>query len=156
MHFSTYNDVQAPIDWVFRQFTDFSTFERQALRRGAAIRRLNPDQTEALGAAWDVRFQFRGKDRQMRAEISRFDPPNGLTMTATSPNLGGMCTVDLVALSRTITRMTIRTDITANSLSARLLLQSLRLAKAALNKRYETTIATFAGGMQDRYLRRSA
>ena len=61
MHFSTFNDVQAPIDWVFRQFTDFPAFERQALRRGADIKRLNPALPDGLGAVWDVRFQFRGK-----------------------------------------------------------------------------------------------
>jgi hypothetical protein len=156
MHFQAQNDVQAPIAWVFQQLADFPAFERQAMRRGADLRRLDQNDRPGLGSAWDVKFQFRGKDRDMRAEVTRFDAPNGLTITSTSPNLGGTCVVDLVALARGTTRMTVRLDITAQSLSARLLLQSLRLAKGALNKRYELAVADFARQMQDRHAQKSA
>jgi hypothetical protein len=79
-----------------------------------------------------------------------------LVVTGTSPNLGGNCTVDLVALSRSTTRMSVRLEITAQSMAARLLLQSLRLAKGSLNKRFDTAIADFARSMGERYQRKSA
>jgi hypothetical protein len=156
MHFQAQYDIQAPLAWVFQQVSDFPSFERQAMRRGADLRRLDSLPRPGLGTSWDVRFQFRGKDRELKAEVTRFDAPNGLVVTGTSPNLGGTCMVDLVALSRNTTRMAVRLDISAHSMAARLLLQSLRLAKGSLNKRFDTAIADFARNVGDRYQRRTA
>jgi hypothetical protein len=66
MHFQSQYDIQAPIAWVFQQVSDFPAFERQALRRGADLRRLDGLPRPGQGMAWDVKYQFRGKDRDLR------------------------------------------------------------------------------------------
>ena len=41
MKFSTREDIEAPVDHVFAEVSDFAGFERRALRHGADITRLD-------------------------------------------------------------------------------------------------------------------
>ena len=102
MKFSTREDIEAPIDYVFARVTDFSGIERQALRRGADIQRLDAAPLPVVGSAWQVAFKFRGKDRKMKAEIVKMDAPTLLRIDTTASGISGETTVELVALSHHI------------------------------------------------------
>ena len=154
MDFVAKADIEAPVVWVFQRVTDFTAFERQAMRRGADVRRADALPRPGLGSIWDVQFRFRGKDRQLRAEIASFEPPNGYDVQMVSPNLQGSMRVELVALSRAKTRLSVEMTVEAKTLPARLLLQSLKLAKGNMNGRFETRVTDFAKELQDRYARR--
>ncbi len=153
MEFTTKEDVEAPIAFVFAQLTDFAAFERQALRRGAEVRRRDSMARPGVGSIWDIAFKFRGKDRQLRAEITAFDLPNSYRVFSTSAGLEGGLTVDLVPLSRERTRLTVTVAVEPRSIGARLLVQSLRLARGNLNKRLAARVAEYALQVQDRYIR---
>ena len=147
-------DIQAPIAWVFQQISDFPAFERQAMRRGADVRRLDGLPRPGQGSAWEVKFQFRGRDRQLTAEVTGFDPPNGITIKAQSPNFLADSGIELVALARGTTRLSMTVDVTARTFASRLLLQSLRLARGSISRRAQDQIDAFAKDLQDRYQRR--
>ena len=151
MDFSTRYDVEAPIEFVWTQAANFTVLERQALRRGADVERKDNLATPGVGAEWDIRFQFRSKDREVNAKITTFDAPNRYTVISTSGSIDGVCVVDLVALSPKRTRLTVTLDLTAKSLGSRLMLQSLKMAKSGLNKRFEDRVASMASDIQDRY-----
>lgn len=151
MQFSAKEDIEAPIAFVFAQVTDFAAFERQAMRRGAEVRRRDSMVRPGVGSAWDIAFKYRGKDRQIRAEISAFDPPHGYSVASTSPGLTGGLAVELVSLSRARTRLSITLDVEARSIGTRILLQSLRLAKGNVTRRLENRLASFAVQVQDRF-----
>lgn len=149
MKFSTREDIDAPIDHVFQAVTDFEAYERQALRRGADVKRLD-DGPVKVGSTWDVAFSFRGKERQVKATLAAMDP-QGLKVEAVSPNLEGETLVELVPLSPQRTRLAIGIDMRAKTLTARLMLQSLKLAKASLNQRFKKRVADFAEDTEARY-----
>ncbi len=151
MDFSTRYDVDAPIEFVWTQASNFTVLERQALRRGADVERKDTLATPGVGAEWDIRFQFRSKDREVNAKITTFDAPNRYTVISTSGSIDGVCVVDLVALSPKRTRLTVTLDLSAKSLGSRLMLQSLKMAKSGLNKRFEDRVASMASDIQDRY-----
>jgi len=154
MRIQATDDIAAPIAHVFRQVSDFAAFERQAMRRGADVRRTDTLPRAGIGNAWAVRFLFRGRERDVQAEVTAFDAPNGLTVMAMSQNLEAATVIELVALSRTQTRLRIHMVLTATSLSARLMLQFLRLSKGSLSRQFEGRTSSFARDVQDRYQRR--
>jgi hypothetical protein len=61
--------------------------------------------------------------------------------------------VELVALSPKTTRVSVAVDITAKSLSARLLLQSLKLAKGNLNRRFARRVTEQVRSIEDEFKR---
>jgi len=155
MQLHTREDIEAPIDYVFAQVTDFSVFERQALRRGADVRRIDSLARPDVGSAWQVTFKYRGKDRTLNAEVVRFDMPNSFVVSMASGGVTGETLVDLVPLARGRTRLTVSTEMEANGLTARLLLQSLKLAKGTLTKRMGDRVYAYARDISERFARQN-
>ena len=155
MKFSAREDIEAPIDFVFEQVTDFQAFERSALRRGAEVQRVDALPEPVVGMAWDASFKLRGKMREVKMELTDIDPPNGLTLSSRSKTMGGDMVVDLVALSRARTRLNVALQLRPMNLASRLLVQSLRLARSNLTTRFQTRTAEFARELEDRFVRTS-
>ncbi|MDG1376763.1 MAG: SRPBCC family protein [Yoonia sp.] len=151
MKFSTKEDIEAPIDYVFARVTDFNGFERQALRRGADIKRIDEGVQPTVGAAWQVAFKFRGKDRKMKATIAQMDVPTVLQIDTAANGITGESLIELVALSRNRTRLSVTLDLSPQSLTARLLLQSLKLAKNNLTRKFKMRITDFAEDVETSY-----
>ena len=151
MKFSTREDIEAPIEHVFQHVSDFDGFERQALRRGAEVSRQDTYGKPGIGSEWSLKFPFRGKQRHVLARITKFDGPNGFVADTESGGLEGLVTVDLVALSPRRTRMNVVFDLKPKTLTARLLVQSLKFAKGNLNKRLANRVWLFAQGIEDKY-----
>lgn len=151
MKFSTKEDIEAPIDYVFARVTDFNGFERQALRRGADIKRIDEGVQPTVGSAWQVAFKFRGKDRKMKATIAQMDVPTVLQIDTAANGITGESLIELVALSRNRTRLSVTLDLSPQSLTARLLLQSLKLAKNNLTRKFKMRITDFAEDVETSY-----
>lgn len=150
MEFTSKEDIEAPIEQVFAVLSDFEGFERQGLRRGAEIQRIDSMNAPGVGMAWDVKFRFRDKARDVKVSVSVFDQPNEIAVALGSSGINGGYKVELVALSRNRTRMNTVAEMNPQTLSARLLVQSLKLARGNLNKRFRNRIADFAQDIEDR------
>lgn len=155
MKFSTREDIDAPIEQVFDALCDFEGFERQAMRRGADVQRLDNMTEPGVGMRWKVDFTLRGRQRNLELEMTRFDVPNEMIFSAKSSGVDATFSLELIALSRSRTRTAIALEMSPLNLSARLLIQSLKLAKTTLNKRFKLRVADYAKGLEER-LERSA
>ena len=155
MKFSTREDVEAPIDAVFAMLCDFESFERAAMRRGADVRRVDRMDEPGVGMQWNAVFELRGKRRELQVEMVLFDQPNEMVLDSTSPGLASEMRFELIALSRSRTRVKVELEIKPQNLSARLLVQSLKLAKASLTKKYKLRVAGYASTMEERYLKQA-
>ena len=151
MKFSSKEDIEAPIEFVFATATDFQSFERQAMRRGAEVQRLDQLEEPGVGMAWKAGFTFRGKARKAEGKLVTFDPTHALGFSTDIGGLHGELDIQLVALTPNRTRIAVVFEMKPNTLSARLLLQSLRLAKANLTRRFKGRISTFAKDVEERY-----
>lgn len=144
MKFSTREDIEAPIGKVFEAMTDFRAFERQMQGRGIDIARTQDDAAHAVGLGWKARFAWRGRPHDVAARLVEILDGEGYAIESTSGGVVCLCVVDLVALSLARTRMLISLDLRATTLSSRLLLQSLKLAKGRLDARFKSRVAEVA------------
>ena len=150
MKFSTKEDIDAPIEQVFGIVTDFEAYERAIMRRGAELQRVDTLAQPGQGMKWQSRFSYRGRPRELAAELTQYLPHEAITLTSQSQGLNGVFKVDLVALSPRHTRMAVTLEMKPNSITARLFLQSLRLAKSNLTRRFKKSVRNFARDVEAR------
>ncbi|MFK7751623.1 MAG: SRPBCC family protein [Sedimentitalea sp.] len=153
MRFSSREDIEAPIASVFATLSEFESFERSALRRGIEVQRIHMPDPMDQGAVWTARFQMRGRMRDLKLQLVEFEPPNVMRFESQSLGLDGELLLDLVPLSQKRTRMGVSLTLSPKTLPARLLIQSLKLAKSNLTKRFKLKVADYAKSMEDRHQR---
>jgi len=151
MKFSSREDIEAPISYVFTRLSDVPAFERLAMRRGVQLRRVDRMSDIAVGAAWEFEFTFRGKLRKGRAQLTDFQPPERLKAEVMSNGMDGATTIELISLSPGRTRVMVGLEMQPKSIAARVLVQSLRLSKNSLTKKFKARIADFAEQIVERY-----
>lgn len=144
MEFTAMEDIEAPIDAVFKAVSDFDGFEKAALRRGAKVERVECKGKSAALMAWNIEAKIRGKIRLIKADLVQLNSPNRLVFMSSAGGMKGDSVIELIALSRNHTRLNICTKLESDSLKTRLILQSMRLTKAKLVKKYRDQIAKFA------------
>ncbi|MCB1340607.1 MAG: SRPBCC family protein [Pseudooceanicola sp.] len=150
MQFSTREDIESPIETVFENLSDFDGFERQAIRRGIEVQRDRDLKPPAQGMTWAAKFNLRGKPRDLSLLLAQYERPTAIRFEADSQGLDGTLTLDLMALSKQRTRLSVVLELKPKTLSARLLVQSFRLAKATLSKRFKLKVAEFAKSLESR------
>lgn len=151
MKLNSKQDIEAPLEFVFDQLTDFDQFERMAMRRGAEIERTDRLRSAGPGMTWRLRFRFRGKERKMAIRLVEVQTGSFLVYGFESPNVEGTTRLELLALSPRRTRMTLSIDTRPKSLAARLVLQSLRLAKGRIQRRFDVGAGKLANLMEERF-----
>ena len=155
MQFSSKEDIDAPIEQVFAMLFEFESFERSAIRRGVEVIRTDTHDEPKVGCAWNARFSLRGKMRDLNLNLVTYDRPTLMRFDSDSQGLSGVVILDLMALSPRRTRMTISVDLIPKTLPAKLLVQSLKLAKSNLTKRFKLRVADYAKNMEERHNRRA-
>ena len=150
MKFSTKEDIEAPIEQVFDLVSNFEVLERAALRRGADVQRTDSLHKPGVGMRWTVAFMARGRQRQLDIEMVSYTPPNSMRFHSVAQGLETDVDVELVALSRGRTRLSVDLDLKPKTISARLLVQSLKLARTNLNKKFHLRMADYARDLEER------
>ncbi len=151
MKFSAKQDVEAPIAYVFSALSDFDAWERAAMRRGAEATRTDKLRKPGAGMTWSAMFPFRGKARQLELRLQKMIAPNSLGFTAHSTAAEAEVSVDLVEMSVRRTRMHLVVEATPRTLTARLFIQSLRLARARLDRKFSQRVAQMVADIEAKY-----
>lgn len=151
MQFSAQEDIEAPIEDVFAMVADFERFERMAVRRGADVRRVSAQGPDCAGATWETSIRIRGKPRHFTIEMTSYDRPSGMHFHASSKGVKGDTSVELLALSRRRTRLSVVMSLSARTLPARLLLQSLKLGQSRIRRQFQSRLSDFAREMEERH-----
>ncbi len=150
MKFSTREDIEAGQDAVFEAFSDFDRFERQALRMGADVERMEMSTGPCAGMKWRARFEYKGRMRELNCTLTGYSPSENLAMDWESGGLNGTLTIEMIALAPRRTRVRVGLDLRPSTFSARLFLQSLRLAKGTLDARFQARVKALADDIRAR------
>jgi carbon monoxide dehydrogenase subunit G len=151
MKIASRHDIEAPPDFVFQTLTDFDSWERSAMRRGAEVSRTDKLTIAGPGLSWLVRFRLRGKDRKLAVKLTGMDAPSRVSFSLSGMLFDATSHVDLMELGAKRTRMVVVSEAKPKTLAARLILQSLRLARARVQRRVDGRIGAIAQEIEDRY-----
>lgn len=141
MKFKVSEDIDAPQPFVFAHLTDFTTLEADLRGRGARLDRVGGWIESAEGVAWEGEVTVREKPRAVAARITSYAPHETCVVDST---IGGMqCHYELnfIALSPQVTRVAAVLDLSAKTMTARLLLQTLKLARGRVLQRLQAMLA---------------
>ena len=142
-------DIEVPAQQVFRTLTDIDHFQRLGMRHGLTLRQVEGKTVQA-GAEWFAEFPFRGQMRQLTCRIDGFDAPRALTLSGRSGGYEYGAVIGLTALSRTTTRLRVEVEVKPKSLAARILLQTMKLAKSRLRSRFSQRLGAFGALIEQR------
>lgn len=130
------------IEEVFDELADFARAERAAMDRGISVERLDALGAPDAGVKWKIGFFARGRDREAEMEVTKFTRP---TLIRYEGQVGGLVFETNVACrvaDSNATEVTVSTKLRAKSMSARVLLQSLKIARRRVQKRFRKSIRT--------------
>jgi hypothetical protein len=155
MKFKVSEDVDAPQAMVWAHFTDFSGFENDARGRGATLTRVGNWTLAAQGVEWRGAVTVRGKSRPITAKITQNVAQE---LCVIESRIGGMnChhEMSFVPLSPAVTRVALMLDLSADTLTARLLLQTLKLARGRVLQRLQALIARQGNAVEAEWRRQN-
>lgn len=141
MKFKVSEDVDAPADLVWARFTDFSAIETDAKRRGADLARVAQWDTPRQGAQWRGQVQVRGRMRPLVSSIQTFAPGERCDILSTIGGVTAAYELTFLTLRPDMTRVQAMLNLSANTLSARLALQTLKLARGRVMTRMQGLMA---------------
>jgi len=144
MRISAREDISAPIESVFAAVTDIAAIERQALRRGLDVTRLDGTGPPDVGARWEVEFTYQDRRRRALTEITGWDSGQQVLFVTETDGLRGLGEVDLTRLAKARTRLHFAITIRPETFRGRVFLQSLKLVKSGLSQRFRDRVEAFA------------
>ncbi|WP_045387412.1 SRPBCC family protein [Falsirhodobacter sp. alg1] len=149
MKFTSKGDMIAPPSFVFAKMSDFEGWEAAVRKRNTTVTR-SPGPID-VGTVWDTRFRLRGRVRDMKVTLVDVQPERQIHLTIADPSLNVDILLDLVALAGDKSRLVTTIELQPRNLTARLLIQSLRLARAKIQGQLDQRIHRFAADTTEQY-----
>lgn len=151
MKFSARHDIETPSAYVFAALSDFEAWERAGMRRGADVTRTDKLTGVGPGMAWKITFLFRGRKREASLKLLNIAPNSKLEFAAVSSAIDASLVIDIVEMSARRSRLHVTANLTPLTLTAKLFIQSLRLARARADRKFSLRIAAIAADIEERY-----
>ncbi|MEJ6390393.1 SRPBCC family protein [Gymnodinialimonas ulvae] len=153
MKFKVSEDVDAPADITWARFTDFSGIEAEVKGRGAELSRVGNWATPEAGCGWRGQVTVRGRLRPIASEISALDGPERCEIRTSVGGMDAVFEMSFVHLRPDMTRVQVVLDLSAKTLSARLALQTLKLARGRVMQRLQGLLVRQGDLAEDDYRR---
>lgn len=143
MELTSEQEIAAPRAQVFAALTDFAAVEARMKARGTTLERLDSG-TTTEGAEWEARFRLRGRERRLHLVLADCAAPEKLGLTGDSPAFAIESMITLAAPTPETTRMRVTFIARPRTTGARLALQSLRLVRGRMERRFDAAVARLA------------
>ncbi len=147
MRFTAEERVAAPADWAFDRLSDPDALGRALGERGLDARRT--DGGDGPGAAWRLRFEFRGARREAEVEMAPH-PPRELRGRAEMAGVHAAATVTLEPDGPEACTMRVAVRMSASGLAGRALLATLGFARGRIDDRFGRVVEDVAIALGER------
>jgi len=142
MRFATEEVIAQPPAEVYAGLTDFAGHEAAIAARGIETRRIPG--TEGPEPAWEAEIEYRGRLRHVEVLVTRMTPPIALDYRLEGSHLVSELSFGLEPLDGGRTRLAVTLDVRPEGLPGRMLLQSLKLLRPTLVKRFRKRVRSYA------------
>ena len=132
-----------PSEDLFAAFRDFETFEQFLMERGAEVQRTDDGDGTGRGMSWDVVFTYRGKRRTASGVVSALSHGESMTIDMTNADMDGRFDVVVEKVTAQKSRIQVELKVIPKTISTRLLVQSLKLAKSQMTKNFVNRIRKY-------------
>ena len=149
MKFITKGDVEAPTDFVFDDMTDYEGWEATVRKRNTQL--VRAPGPVIPGTTWNAKFHLRGRDRDMTVTLLSETPESQILLAIGDSSIDVDVSADLVALGPQKSRVAVTINLRPRNLAARLLTQSLRLARTNIQHQLDWRIAAWAEDLSRSY-----
>ena len=143
MKFSTRQDADLAAEALFRAVSNFDEIGRMLMRRGAMVQRLDSLTAPGTGMNWRIGFDWRGRRRDVAIELVRFSPSETLVLQGLSELFDLTIQMTVLELGHSKSRLIFETDLLPRGMKARLLLQTAKLGKSQLDRKFAKRIGEF-------------
>lgn len=150
MKFSTREDIEAPVEKVHAVLSDVDSWERNAMRRGVELRRIDTLTALAPGMGWQIAFTYRGRRREAEVTVAEVVAQEKIVFAGRAVPIDGFLSLDLMEMGPGRTRLIVGLEVRPRTLAARLFIQSLRLAKRQVDRRFAKRVAAICADIENR------
>lgn len=151
MNLAAKTDLEAPIDFVYETLSDHRSWERDVAERGIRVERPADTPVSGPGAGWWLHLPYRGKLVRLYLQLLREKLYDHLLFEMQSNTIEGEVAMSVMALSPRRTRLHMTIEVNPRTLAARLLLNTLKLAKGRVQARLDQRIGHMGLVIQSRY-----
>ena len=151
MKFSAQEEVAVPAGNLFDMLCDFESLEDAAHRRGVDVVRTDATDGRLTGTAWQADVRLQGKPLRVDIVLLNLQRPEQIELGMTGPGLEGGLTVALTGLAPQCTRLTVSAELRPHTLTARLLVKSLKFTQTTLDRKFEARVAEYLQRLESRY-----
>lgn len=138
MELTSEHDIPAPRAQVFAILADPAALEQRLNAARVHVQRRDE------GPEWELRFHLRGAERRMHLTRTICEDPSRLALAGQSASFAIESLIALAAPEAQVTRMRVTFTARPRSTAARVALQSLRLARGRLQRRFDAAVARLA------------
>ena len=144
MKLSTRADTDASVETTFAALTDFERHEYRLQRKEIEIRREPTTERVAVGCMWHATAFWQGRTYTAQSELVTLEKPQSLAIETMCRGVNCLSVIDLLSLPEGGTRIFVSLDLSPTTLSSRLRIQTLRLARGRMSAKLAARVREFA------------
>jgi len=153
MKFETIEEIDAPRDFTFARFTDYTRYENLARSYGADLRRVGGFVEVSEGATWRGSIPIQGRTRGVEAEVTKYSPADYARIDTAVGGMNVVFEMRFEPLADEKTRLIAVAELQAKTLAARLVIQSAKLARKRVQAKITSKIVALANEYEDAWRR---
>ena len=151
MELSYSNTINVPQEFAFGRATDFERFEKEGFGNLAPFEPRNDIRAPALGARWRTAAEFQGRPRRFSLELLELDAPGTMVLGNKSEKYDVEARFSFSAAGDNSTEFTFNLNAKAQSITGKLILQTIQLARARIVKSMQLDFDKMAERMEAAY-----